>query len=277
MKVYIISFLILASAFIYCHEHPTKEEIQNELNQKAIYYGSTLRIRNQNSRHHLYSMDVSYGSGSRGQVVTATESDSEIGSYFTIKHGHGKPIQTFTNTVKCGDIIRLEHINTGKNIYGSNHASPVSNKLEISAQGQNGESDGNDNFVIECIGQSKGSDLVGKTEFYLQHLNTSQFLTTSRRFSFNQNNCGFNCPIMNHLEVSCQRSKDNETKWKIVGGIILQKSQFSNDNDKDPLNDYDDDDDDDEEHYNPSSNTKKDANVEEDEYEEVNFNRRDDL
>lgn len=104
-------------------------------------------------------MDVQYGSGSRGQIVTATESDTEMGSLFTIKHGHGKPVQTFTNTVKCGDVIRLEHINTRKNIYASSYSSPVSNKLEISGQGNNGESDGNDNFIIECVGSKKESDL----------------------------------------------------------------------------------------------------------------------
>lgn len=53
--------------------------------------------------------------------------------------------------IKCGDIIRLEHIATKKNLHSHRVSSPLSGKQEISAYGDNkGEGDNGDNWLLIC-------------------------------------------------------------------------------------------------------------------------------
>lgn len=53
--------------------------------------------------------------------------------------------------LKCGDMLRLEHMNTGRNLHShSAFDSPVSRRQEVSAYGDQGYGDGGDNWFIEC-------------------------------------------------------------------------------------------------------------------------------
>jgi dolichyl-phosphate-mannose--protein O-mannosyl transferase len=56
----------------------------------------------------------------------------------------------FRNPVKCNDIIRLEHISTGKNLHSHKVASPQSNQQEVSGFGNKGEGDTCDNWKVIC-------------------------------------------------------------------------------------------------------------------------------
>ncbi|EGR33403.1 stromal cell-derived factor 2, putative, partial [Ichthyophthirius multifiliis] len=192
-------------------------------------------------------------------------SDNDMDSLFTIKFGQGQPVQTYNSPVKCGDIIRLEHINTKKNLHSHNYKSAISNKQEVSGFGNNGQGDLNDNFIIECINGQKGSDLLASFEFYLQHQLSKLYLSSSKRFNYNRSNCGYNCPIIDQLEVNCQSNKDADSKWKVVGGLILQKSQWQNNNVDDSY--------DDEVYEQPQNKEQLDDEV----YEEVQFKKITDL
>lgn len=53
--------------------------------------------------------------------------------------------------IKCGDIIRLEHVATKKNLHSHRVSSPLSGKREISAYGDSkGEGDNGDNWLVIC-------------------------------------------------------------------------------------------------------------------------------
>ena len=52
--------------------------------------------------------------------------------------------------MKCGDPIRLEHIQTGKNLHSHDVRSPLSHMNEVSGFGTNGEGDLGDDWVAEC-------------------------------------------------------------------------------------------------------------------------------
>jgi dolichyl-phosphate-mannose--protein O-mannosyl transferase len=79
--------------------------------------------------------------------------------------------------VKCGDLIRLEHNLTGRNLHS--HAgfySPLSNNQEVSAFGDGGDGDMGDDWEIDCnknysYGEiSEVGDVVkGTTMFHLKH------------------------------------------------------------------------------------------------------------
>ena len=51
----------------------------------------------------------------------------------------------------CGATVRLEHMKTGKNLHSHNVKSPISGKQEISAFGDDGFGDEDDNWQLECV------------------------------------------------------------------------------------------------------------------------------
>ena len=79
-----------------------------------------------------------WSSGSGLQIVTAVESDKDINSLFTIKEGENYPIKINGEPVLCGEVIRLEHITTGKNLHSHEFKSFITNSQEACAFGENG-------------------------------------------------------------------------------------------------------------------------------------------
>ena len=71
--------------------------------------------------------------------------------------------------MKCGDSIRLEHMETSKNLHSHNVRSPLSQKNEVSAFGDDGEGDDGDDFKLECLSsttgliQTNGEEIRGST------------------------------------------------------------------------------------------------------------------
>ena len=58
--------------------------------------------------------------------------------------------------VKCGDVIRLEHTETAKNVHTHEIRSPLSGNFEVSGFGDDGEGDSGDNWKIECLSSYTG-------------------------------------------------------------------------------------------------------------------------
>ena len=56
--------------------------------------------------------------------------------------------------MKCGKILRLEHMETGKNLHSHKISSPISHRNEVSGHGDDGEGDTQDNWQIDCIDES---------------------------------------------------------------------------------------------------------------------------
>jgi hypothetical protein len=49
----------------------------------------------------------------------------------------------------------------------------------------------------------KGEFNRGRNDIiHVKHTNRNTYLTTNRSYQFNQNNCGYQCPIMGQLEVN---------------------------------------------------------------------------
>lgn len=171
---------------------------------------------------------MQWGSGSHLQIITAIREYDHYGSLFIIKEAHGKePCETGT-PVNCGDVIRLEHSQTGKNLHSHNFPSFITDSQEVCAFGENGTGDENDNWKIMCYNW-KENVLTGKTNFFLQHVDTNQFLYIDIKKSlYNEHNCR-GCPILNHREISCTSTKDKQSLWKVGGGIIYTNSNQEND------------------------------------------------
>ena len=226
LVIYIYSIILLINYSI-C-ENMSEEDIKSTIESKTVTYGSSLRIQNSITKYHLSSFGMNWSSGSGLQIITAVQSDKDINSLFTIKEGENYPIKINGDPVLCGDIIRLEHISTGKNLHSHEFKSFVTNSQEACAFGENGAGDVNDNFRISCYKQDDNETITGKTEFFLQHVATQNWLYINYKTSmYDDRNCR-GCPIRGQREVSLTTKKDKQCLWKVIGGIIFSSEKEQN-------------------------------------------------
>ena len=220
-------FYIFLSNKILC-ENMSEEDIKTTIESKTVTYGSSLRIQNIITKYYLSSFGMNWSTGSGLQIVTAVQSDKDRNSLFTIKEGENYPTKINGEPVLCGEIIRLEHIATGKNLHSHDFKSFVTNSQEACAFGEDGNGDVNDNFRISCYKQNDNETITGKTEFFLQHVPTQNWLYINYKTSmYDDRNCR-GCPIRGQREVSLTTKKDKQCLWKVIGGIIFSSETEQN-------------------------------------------------
>ena len=112
------------------------------------------------------------------------------------------------------------HVDTNSNLHSHNVRSPLSNQQEITGYGNEGEGDSGDDWVVNPVKGSERFWLRGD-EVFLEHKDTGKFLGCSDQAKFTRNNCGRNCPVMNHLEAFGRDGKDSFTRWSTELGIYL--------------------------------------------------------
>ncbi|XP_076752584.1 stromal cell-derived factor 2 [Xylocopa sonorina] len=177
--------------------------------------GSALKLMNVDYKVRLYSHDIKYGSGSGQQSVTGTSANEDGNSYWLVKAGTMKQC-TRGVPIKCGEIIRLEHTATKKNLHSHLESSPLSGKQEISAYGDSkGEGDNGDNWLLVC-----------HTEFWrrdepimLKHVDTDAYLTVSGRV--------YGKPINGHSEVVGEYSPNlPHLHWITTDGVFIHPNDF---------------------------------------------------
>ena len=226
--MYIFTILISILFTTIISENMSEEDITATIESKTITYGSSLRIQNTITKYYLSSFGMNWSTGSGLQIVTAVQSDKDINSLFTIKEGDTYPVKINGDPVLCGEVIRLEHIATGKNLHSHDFKSMVTNSQEACAFGEDGNGDVNDNFRITCYKQNDNDTITGKTEFFLQHVPTEKWLYINYKTSmFNDGNCR-GCPIRGQREVSLTSKKDKQCLWKVIGGIIFSSEKEQN-------------------------------------------------
>ena len=127
--------------------------------------GSVVKLININYNIRLHSHDIKYGSGSGQQSVTGVDESEDANSYWQVKGPMSSGTQGSTTTggtegptcvrgtpIKCGSVVRLQHLNTGRNLHSHLFSSPLSGNQEISAFGEHGTGDTGDNWTIVCPG-----------------------------------------------------------------------------------------------------------------------------
>lgn len=72
--------------------------------------------------------------------VTAIENQEDNNSYWRIQGKVGSTCKR-GEPVKCGQTVRLTHVNTGRNLHSHHFQSPLSHNLEVSAFGEGGQGD----------------------------------------------------------------------------------------------------------------------------------------
>ncbi|KAL3280728.1 hypothetical protein HHI36_003964 [Cryptolaemus montrouzieri] len=176
--------------------------------QKYVTCGSVVKLLNTDYRVRLHSHDVKYGTGSGQQSVTGTETQEDINSHWVIKAATGK-ICPRGEPIKCGSKIRLEHLETKKNLHSHLFSSPLSGKQEISCYGDGGEGDTGDHWEVICSGDSWLRDET----VMLKHEDTDMYLATSGRT--------FGRPINGQMEIVGVSSSSDSVHWQAMEGIFL--------------------------------------------------------
>ena len=142
-----------------------------------------------------------------------------------IKEADGEVPCKTGEKIRTGTKIRLMHLNTGANLHSHNVRSPLSNQQEVTGYGEGGEGDRGDNWVILADGKRGGGSGYWEKDqtVYLRHADTEKYLGCAKDAQFNRQNCGHNCPMMNHLEIFGRSKSDAFTQWKAETGIFLSK------------------------------------------------------
>ncbi|RHY24300.1 hypothetical protein DYB32_008900 [Aphanomyces invadans] len=136
--------------------------------------------------------------------------------------------------IRCGSTIRLEHVNTRRNLHSHDFSSPLSNGryAEVSGFGVAGDGDSGDSWIVECENaqqcqatdkdcHSTGVPSWGRDELVrLRHVVSGKYLRTDHAVRFDQSNCP-RCPIVGQQEVNAGQSLDDATLWFAGEGIYM--------------------------------------------------------
>lgn len=184
----------------------TAPSFHDRLAGQPVKYGDTIRLKHVNTNHVLHSHRIinthPYSSGQQ-QVTAYSGHDSN--DYWLIKGQHGlSPDKKDRQVVRDGDVIRLEHVPTKRNLHShSNIPSPLAGQQEVTAFGENGEGDVNDNWQVEVNGKGIWYE---KKRIRLIHLETHHALHSHAGHSHGQFTEG-------QQEVTCFYGRDHNDFW----------------------------------------------------------------
>mmetsp|Transcript_30437 Transcript_30437/g.51170 ORF Transcript_30437/g.51170 Transcript_30437/m.51170 type:complete len:224 (-) Transcript_30437:721-1392(-) len=178
---------------------------------KYVTCGSVIKLKHQNSGARLHSHEIPYGSGSQQQSVTGQPDSGDLNSFWTVKGPYGKTCKVGSH-VKIGTPFRLEHLNTKKNLHSHDYQSPITKQFEVSAFGDKGDGDINDNWVVEPVEKASDVHWLRGQQIRLKHSGTSRYLSTSSSHKYSN-------PINGQQEVSCVTKATSDTIWATAEGI----------------------------------------------------------
>eukprot|EP00816_Leptocylindrus_hargravesii_P012995 CAMPEP_0196803456 /NCGR_PEP_ID=MMETSP1362-20130617/2878_1 /TAXON_ID=163516 /ORGANISM="Leptocylindrus danicus, Strain CCMP1856" /LENGTH=243 /DNA_ID=CAMNT_0042175067 /DNA_START=44 /DNA_END=775 /DNA_ORIENTATION=+ len=197
--------------------------------KKYVTCGSAIKLTHKETGYLLNSQsDANWsGRGSGQQVVTLTPVMSSHDSLWLVREAHGrmnKDICAPSTPVKCSTNIRLTHLSTNKNL----HSHPVESQMrggrEVSAFSPRGDGEGDikDNWIIEC---ERGAKFWERDRpVRLLHSHTLDHLSSDVKNTFNERNCGRNCPIQNHIEVAGVDRDGKSELWLATLGVHFSAS-----------------------------------------------------
>lgn len=135
---------------------------------RQVAYGAIITLKNDrtgggylHSHWHLYPENT----GPRQQQVTTYSHKDENNKWKIKRYDHETNAETDPiEIVKHGDLVRLEHVVTSRNLHSHKELAPVTKKhFQISCYGENGIGDANDVFRVEVVGGKEGDEVLTVT------------------------------------------------------------------------------------------------------------------
>merc|ERR1712172_167188 len=128
---------------------------------KEVAYEAVISLKNHrtgggylHSHYHLYPEGV----GAKQQQVTSYAHKDE-NNYFVMKKWNEEPSQDddAVDPVKSGDLVRLEHLSSKRNIHSHLEPAPISKRhYQVTGYGENCTGDANDVWRVEIVGGREG-------------------------------------------------------------------------------------------------------------------------
>lgn len=201
--------------------HLTTVWAQDDDHEKVevVTYGSTVKLEHVATGTRLHSHDVSYGTGSGQQSVTGFPDAGDANSYWIVKGAHEDVPKLAGEPVKCGDVVRLQHLSTGKNMHSHDHRAPMNRDNEVSAyviemHGRWAYGDTADNWVLDCVSRSNGQEWKRFEHVRFKHKERGNYLAANGGLKFGD-------PIPKQLQVSASSRKNANAVWKTNEGFYL--------------------------------------------------------
>ncbi|XP_068600688.1 stromal cell-derived factor 2 [Brachionichthys hirsutus] len=179
---------------------------------KFVTCGSVVKLLNTKHDVRLHSHDVRYGSGSGQQSVTGVTAVEDSNSYWSVRGTIDASCYRGT-PVKCGQTIRLTHVNTGRNLHSHYFTSPLSSNQEVSAFGDDGEGDHLDEWWIQCEGALWRRDEAVR----FRHRATDALLSVTGE--------QYGRPIHGQREVHAMSHLSQHSLWKTMEGVFMKPSE----------------------------------------------------
>ncbi|XP_012872937.1 PREDICTED: protein O-mannosyl-transferase 2 [Dipodomys ordii] len=165
----------------------TGNNLHNASIPEHLAYGSVITVKNLrmaigylHSHRHLYPEGI----GAHQQQVTTYLHKDYNNMWIIKKHNtNSDPLDPSlpVEFVRHGDIIRLEHKETSRNLHSHRHEAPLTRKhYQVTGYGINGTGDSNDFWRIEVVNRKFGNRIkVLRSRIRLIHLGTGCVLGSS--------------------------------------------------------------------------------------------------
>lgn len=115
--------------------------------------------------------------------------------------------------VRCGQSIRLTHVNTGRNLHSHYFTSPLSSNQEVSAFGEEGEGDSLDEWTVLCGGAVWERD----ESVRFRHTATEALLSVTGE--------QYGRPIHGQREVHAMLMANQHNYWRVMEGVFMKPSE----------------------------------------------------
>ncbi|CAK9822719.1 Protein O-mannosyl-transferase 2 [Anthophora retusa] len=186
--------------------------LYNATMPRQLAYGATVTLKNHrtgggylHSHWHLYPEGI----GARQQQIT-TYSHKDDNNIWLVKRFNSDDIPPEPVLVRHGDLVRLEHVITHRNLHSHKEIAPISKKhYQVTGYGENGTGDANDIWKILVV-NGKDGDIIetvtSKLKFvhYLQQCVLTCSGKTLPKWAYSQQ------------EVSCSPNmRDKNSLWNI--------------------------------------------------------------
>lgn len=169
--------------------------------------GSLIKLINDQTKHFVTSLDVTYGSGSGQHVVVGSPSEGTSESMWIVKKNgcrQGSPI-------KNGEEIKLQHMGTRRWLHSHLFGSPLSGQQEISCFGDEAKSDTGDIWIIEW--DDRQDYWVQDQKIRLKHKDTGAYLS-SHAMMFRQ-------PIAGRTEIFGSKKSGKPAVFRAGEGVFF--------------------------------------------------------
>uniref|UniRef100_A0A182XAH3 Protein O-mannosyl-transferase 2 n=1 Tax=Anopheles quadriannulatus TaxID=34691 RepID=A0A182XAH3_ANOQN len=178
---------------------------------RQVAYGAVVTLKNHktgggylHSHNHLYPK----GFGARQQQVT-TYSHKDENNRWLIKPYDKQTVENVT-LIRHGDLVRLEHVQTRRNLHSHREQGPVTKKhLQVTCYGEEGQGDTNDVWMVQIVGGKAGQaveTVTSRLTFY-HYIERCVLTTTNKQLP----KWGFE-----QQEVTCNPNiRDKAAQWNV--------------------------------------------------------------